>query len=146
MVWWKFLNFPKDYKNAKKRKIGFALVLTNFWRFTTGRANLPFPGHPCNSGSLSKIGLSADDFRKSTKVHFTKLFHLFSADFTFLIFTLKLIFRQHNTKRYRPLRGPFSTSSCGGLLPLAKSIIANLRQFLVFSRNLSDFEKNPKKI
>ena len=41
----------------QRKNIGFALVLTNFGQFTTGRANLPFRGHLCNNGSLARIGL-----------------------------------------------------------------------------------------
>ena len=62
-AWWQFLNLPKDSKNAKQKRNGFALVWTSFWWFTMGRANLPFPGHLCNSGSLARIGLKSNTIK-----------------------------------------------------------------------------------
>ena len=43
----------------QRKNVGFALVKIFFYRlFTIGRANVPFPGHLCNSGSLARIGLN----------------------------------------------------------------------------------------
>ena len=42
----------------RKKKNGFALVWTSFLQFTMCRANVPFPGHLSNSGSLARTGLN----------------------------------------------------------------------------------------
>ena len=59
LAWLQYLNLPKDFK-MRRKNIGFALVAINFWWFTTGRENLPFPGHLGVSGSLARIRLMED--------------------------------------------------------------------------------------
>ena len=54
---WQFPNLPKDKKKFKE-KILVLHWFQFFWQFTIGRANLPFSGHLCNSGTLVRIGLS----------------------------------------------------------------------------------------
>ena len=68
----------QTFLKCKEKKNGFALVWTIFWQFTMGRADLPFPGHLCNSGSLARIGLKCPN----------KIFFYFQPFFLSLFFSI----------------------------------------------------------